>query len=170
MPENDKEIASTFLEAWAPEFAKSVEMFTGRQSRWNTAILREWKPEHNVAGGSVDLWQSRHSSAGITGSVWIGTPKRDVPGLDGIFGGRRREPRALYRELLRQSLEGAAHCPQSGPSQRIVCESAAKTVSSARSGARSKRSGSVRPDQERAIRCFRWDFDGLMLAVDHDLL
>jgi flagellar motor switch protein FliN/FliY len=168
MPEHDKAIASTFLEAWSPEFAKSVEMFTGLSV--SVQASGEGKPEHNIAEDRSILWQTQTIECGLTGSVWIGAPAATRSALTETLAEDAASRESLYRELLRQSLEGAAHVLSPGPSQRMVCKKALEDGSPPPDLAEIKTAWINLPGREAApiLVGFQWDFVALMLAVEHE--
>lgn len=122
MPDDKQKATQAFLEAWGPEFQKSVEMFVG--------LAVKIEPiEENAAGKAFDsgnsmLWQGQVFERDGVGTVWIGTPLETCTALTegGADDDAGRE--ALYRELLRQSFEGAAHILSTGRTPRLVCKEA----------------------------------------------
>jgi flagellar motor switch protein FliN/FliY len=61
---------------------------------------------------------------GITGSVWIGTPSATRLALTETLAEDTESRDSRYKELLRQSLEGAAHVLSRGPDQKMACKKA----------------------------------------------
>ena len=122
MVENHKQAADAFWEAWTPEFIKSVEMFAGQ------TVTIEPGADADTAQtlGSEDsiLWQGQVFEREGTGTVWIGTPTAACRALTAGSAEDDAGGEALYRELLRQSFEGAAHILSSGLTPRIVCKRA----------------------------------------------
>lgn len=120
MADQDNLVATTFLEAWTPELAKSVEMFTG------LSVTIQQGAEANTHLASLGthsiLWQTQTIEYGLTGSVWIGTPVTTRVAITKSLADDDETRESLYRELLAQSLEGAAHVLSSGQEQRLVCK------------------------------------------------
>jgi len=122
MAHGNQEALQTFLEAWTAEFEKSVEMFTGQPV----------KLEHDAATGSGKtfdagdsiLWQGQIFEREESAAVWIGTPVATCTALTETSAEDSAGREALYKELLQQSLEGAAHVLSSGLTPRIVCKQA----------------------------------------------
>jgi flagellar motor switch protein FliN len=119
--ETFERVTKAFIEGWIPEFQKSVEMFTG------TPVTAQATGESvDVSGVSAEqiLWQGQTFEGTSSGTVWIGTPigayailaeplAEDGPGRESI-----------YRELLKQAFEGAAHILNAGRAQKIACKEA----------------------------------------------
>jgi flagellar motor switch protein FliN len=168
MPEHDKEIASTFLEAWSPEFAKSVEMFTGLSATIQAG--REVKTEQSLAEDASILWQTQTIECGLTGSVWIGAPAATRLAVTETLAEDAETRESLYRELLRQSLEGAAHVLSPGQAQRMVCKEALADGFPPSDLAEIKTAWVTMPGHEPVpiLVGFQWDFVALMLAVEHE--
>ena len=119
MIENTKQAVGLFLEAWTPELEKSVEMFTG------TAVTVEpgetAKVDSLLATGDSVLWLQQKLEGTRTGTVWIGTPETTCIALAGAVADDPGGRESLFRELLLQSLAGAAHLLSSGLDHKIVC-------------------------------------------------
>jgi flagellar motor switch protein FliN len=117
--ENTRQMVDCFLKAWAPELAKSVEMFTG------TAVTIEPGDTANtdslLASGDSVLWLKQLFQSRKTGTVWIGTPETTCNSLAGAMAEGADGREALMKELLLQSLAGAAHLLSAGRDQKIVC-------------------------------------------------
>lgn len=167
MAENDQQIATSFLEAWSPEFAKSVEMFTGQ-----TISIRpggDAKPEQLAGGKDSILWQTQAIECGLTGSVWIGTPASTRLAVTESLAEDTETRDSLYRELLRQSLEGATHVLSPGQGQRLVCKSPLQDGSPPPDLSDVKVAWVNMPKHEPApiLVGFQSDFVALMLAVEN---
>jgi flagellar motor switch protein FliN len=111
----------TFLDAWIPEFQRSVEMFTGQSVKIKSTGEAE---RASAAGSDAILWQGQTFERGGLGSVWIGTPVETCNGLTKSLAEEPSAAESVYRELLKQSFEGAAHVLSSGRSPRMVCKQA----------------------------------------------
>jgi flagellar motor switch protein FliN/FliY len=120
MAGNYKQVAKTFLEAWTPEFVKSVEMFTGQAVTVEPG--EEAETEKTLASERSILWHGQVFEREGTGSVWIGTPVAACRALTGTSAEDAASGDALYLELLKQSFEGAAHLLSAGRTPRIVCK------------------------------------------------
>lgn len=166
MAKHDKEVATTFLEAWSPEFAKSVEMFTGLSVSIQPG--GEAKPEQMLGAGDSILWQTQTIECGLTGSVWIGTPAATRLAVTESLGEEAETRESLYRELLSQSLAGATHVLSSGQGQKIVCKEALEDGSLPPDLAGTQIAWLSMPGREPApiFVGFQSDFVALMLAVE----
>jgi flagellar motor switch protein FliN/FliY len=122
MPDHNKELATTFMKAWSPEFEKSVEMFSGLLVTIQPG--GEAKPQQLSGEGNPILWQVQALECGVTGSVWIGTPASTRLALTETLADNAESRDSLYKELLRQSLEGAAHILSPGADVRMTCKKA----------------------------------------------
>lgn len=120
MPESSREVATQFLDAWSPELAKSVEMFTGIAVSIDPG--READLAQTFSKEESTLWQVQAIECGLTGSVWIGTPAATRSAVTESLAEDAASRESLYRELLSQSLEGAAHVLSSGQGSRVVCK------------------------------------------------
>jgi hypothetical protein len=115
----NQEAAGLFLEAWIPELAKSVEMFTG------TTVKIE--PGDNAPVDqlltSVDsvTWLKQVLEGGASGALWIGTPGTTCVSLTEGSADDADGRESLLKEMLLQSLAGAAHLLSSGRDPKIVC-------------------------------------------------
>lgn len=165
MAENNKAVATTFLEAWGPEFAKSVEMFTGQSVSIQPG--EDVKPEQ-IAGDSI-LWQRQAMECGLTGSLWIGTPAATRLAVTESLAEDPETRDSLYRELLRQSLEGAAHVLGSAQGQKLVCNQALEDGSPPADFANMNSAWLNIPGHEPVpvLVGFQSDFVALMMAVEH---
>lgn len=106
-------ITTLFWEAWSPEFARSVEMFTG------VPVTLE-PPKPVGAESSSLLWQGQVFERSGTGTLWIGTPMEAIGVL--VQDTADEEGRiAGYREILCQSFAGAAHVLSGNVPPRLVC-------------------------------------------------
>ncbi len=122
MADDNQQALHAFLEAWTAEFEKSVEMFTGQPV----------KLEHDAApgpgktfdAGDSILWQGQIFEREESAAVWIGTPIATCTALTETSAEDSAGREALYKELLQQSFEGAAHVLSSGRTPRIVCKQA----------------------------------------------
>jgi flagellar motor switch protein FliN len=122
MADDTKQAVKVFLDAWIPEFEKSVEMFTGQSVTVERAS--ETRPGTAIHTPDSILWQGQvFEHAGI-GSVWVGIPIQTCMALTETSEEDAPAREALYRELLKQSFEGAAHVLSTGRPQRIVCKQA----------------------------------------------
>jgi len=122
MPDDKQKATQAFLEAWGPEFEKSVEMFVG-------AAVKIEAIQENAAGKAFDsgnsmLWQGQVFERDGVGTVWIGTPLETCTALTESAADDAAGRETLYRELLRQSFEGAAHILSTGRTPRLVCKEA----------------------------------------------
>jgi hypothetical protein len=119
MIENTKQAVGLFLEAWAPELEKSVEMFTG------TTVTIEpgetGKLESLLAPGDPVLWLQQKLEGEKAGTVWIGTPETTCIAMAGAVADDPGGRESLFKELLLQSFAGAAHLLSSGRDHKIVC-------------------------------------------------
>jgi flagellar motor switch protein FliN/FliY len=166
MAEHDKQVATTFLAAWSPEFAKSVEMFTGQ----TVSIQPGGDAKSEQTGGSDPIvWQTQTLECGLTGSVWIGTPAATRLAMTESLAEDAETRESLYREMLRQSLEGAAHVLSPGQAQRMVCKKALEDGFPPPDLADIKIAWLYIPGREPApiLVGFQSDFVALMLALEH---
>jgi flagellar motor switch protein FliN len=119
MIENTKQAVGLFLEAWTPELEKSVEMFTG------TTVTIEpgetAKADNLLAPGDAVLWLQQKFEGKTAGNVWIGTPESTCIAMAGAVADDPGGRESLFKELLLQSLAGAAHLLSSGLDHKIVC-------------------------------------------------
>jgi len=116
---NDKQAASLFLEAWIPELAKSVEMFTGTTV---TIDQGDNTPVDQLLT-SVDsvIWLKQILQGGTSGAAWIGTPGSTCVSLTESSADDADGRESLLKEMLLQSLAGAAHLLSSGRDPKIIC-------------------------------------------------
>ena len=116
---NDKQAASLFLEAWIPELAKSVEMFTGSTVK----IEQGDNAPVDQLLTSVDsvTWLKQVLVGGASGALWIGTPGATCVSLTEGSADDADGRESLLKEMLLQSLAGAAHLLSSGRDPKIVC-------------------------------------------------
>jgi len=119
MIENTKQAVGLFLEAWAPELEKSVEMFTG--TTVTIAPGETAKLEDVVAPADPVLWLQQRLEGEKTGTVWIGTPEGTCIAMAGAVADDPGGRESLFKELLLQSFAGAAHLLSSGRDHKIVC-------------------------------------------------
>lgn len=152
--------ASEFCEAWIPEFIKSVEMFTG------AAIALE-APAAASGGVPEDyLWQGQVFERNGPGVAWIGTPLSTVDKIaDGLADdGSGRA--TIYREILRQSFEGAAHILSGGETPRMVCGAAIEDRAQPSGFSQSATLTAVLADGERVVLSLLFDkgFEALLAA------
>ena len=157
MNENTKQAVGIFLEAWAPELEKSVEMFTG------TAVKIEpghaTSVESLLAPGDSVQWLQQKLEGKKAGTVWIGTPETTCIAMAGAVADDPGGRESLFKELLLQSLAGAAHL-LSDPDHKIVCGSSVDSKS-APDSAELQAVWMVSANQERRP---------LLLGLDSDLL
>lgn len=148
MADDKQQVTQAFIDAWATEFEKSVEMFTGQSV----------KLEHEAASGpgkTFDpadsiLWQRQIFEREESAAVWIGTPVATCTALTHTAAEDSAGQEALYRELLKQSFEGAAHVLSSGRTPRIVCKEAMEDGSLPPDLTGVETAWLVTPGQERA--------------------
>ena len=97
-------VPASFVQAWMPEFVKSVEMFTG------TAVAIEPRVQDADAVAPADgvLWHEQAFERTETGKFWIGAPAPDAVRLLGEAAEDPASGAALFRELVGQSLKAAA--------------------------------------------------------------
>lgn len=122
MADNHKQAVNSFLDAWIPEFEKSVEMFTGQP----VTVERGGNAGHEASAQSSHsiLWQGQTFEREASGSVWIGIPTEACTALTEAAADDSPGRESLYKELLKQSFEGAAHVLSAGQSPRMVCKEA----------------------------------------------
>ncbi|HEY2842724.1 MAG TPA: FliM/FliN family flagellar motor switch protein [Bryobacteraceae bacterium] len=117
--EKHKLAARLFLEAWTPELMKSVEMFTG------TTVTVEAGDNASASrlltSGDSVLWLKQAFEGGTSGGVWIGTPGTTCVSLTEGSADEADGREALLKELLVQSLAGAAHLLSSGRDPKLSC-------------------------------------------------
>jgi flagellar motor switch protein FliN len=106
-----------FLEAWAPEFARSVEMFRGEQPG-----VSGTRVEQSPSATEEVFWWQQHIEAGGNFVVWVGTPAETWSELAAGLAETPDECKHLYLEMLGPSLQGVAHALSAGRSPRIVCK------------------------------------------------
>lgn len=167
MVESNREAATTFLEAWSPELAKSVEMFTGIAVTIEPGGQAYSQP--NLGQNDSILWQAQTIECGLSGSVWIGTPAATRGAVTETLEEDAASRESLYRELLSQSLEGAAHVLSSGQRSRIVCKAPLRDGSPPADLADVQMAWVNIPGHEPApiFVGFQSDFMALMLAVEN---
>src|SRR6266568_5360327 len=112
MADDTKQAVQVFLDAWIPEFEKSVEMFTGQPVTVERA--RETRLETAIHTPDSILWQGQVFEHEGLGSVWVGIPIQTCTALTETAAEDAPARVALYRELLTQSFEGAAHMLSTG--------------------------------------------------------
>ena len=97
-------IPSSFVDAWMPEFVKTVEMFTG------TSVAIEPRQQDTDAAAPAEgvLWHEQTFERTETGKFWIGAPAPDAVRLLGESASDETSGAALFRELVGQSLKAAA--------------------------------------------------------------
>jgi flagellar motor switch protein FliN/FliY len=155
---NQKQAASLFLEAWIPELAKSVEMFTGTRV---TIDQGDSAPLDQLLT-SVDsvTWLKQVLEGGASGALWIGTPGTTCVALTEGSADDADGRESLLKEMLLQSLAGAAHLLSSGRDPKIVCGDG-NDSGSPQDMSRLQAIWLVGPKQERMP---------LFLSLDSDLL
>src|SRR5579862_691684 len=132
-------------------------MFTG------TAVKIE--PGHTtsveslLAPGDSVQWLQQKLEGKKAGTVWIGTPETTCIAMAGAVADDPGGRESLFKELLLQSLAGAAHL-LSSPDQKIACGSSVDSKS-APDSAELQAVWLVSPNQERRP---------LLLGLDSDLL
>lgn len=155
---NTSQATGLFLEAWTPELAKSIEMFTG------TPVIIELgdtvKGDQFLASQDSVLWLKQTFESRSTGSAWIAAPGTTCSSLTRAIAEDSDGREALMKELLMQSLAGAAHLLNSGRDQKIICKSGVESGSPPEV-ARLQEIWLIRPDQERLP---------LFIDLDPDLL
>lgn len=119
MIENAKPGTGIFLEAWTPELEKSVEMFTGNAVTIEPGETA--KVDSLLTPGDSVLWLQQKFEGKGNGAVWIGTPESTCIALAGAVADDPGGRQSLFKELLLQSLAGAAHLLSSGRDHKIVC-------------------------------------------------
>lgn len=120
MADQTQQTMRIFIEAWTAEFEKSVEMFTGMTVKLEN---NGQSGRHESLGAQESLlWQGQIFEGDGSGSVWIGTPAETCTTLTGALADDEDGRQSLYRELLQQSFEGAAHVLSSGRTPRLVCK------------------------------------------------
>jgi flagellar motor switch protein FliN len=163
--ENTSQAAGLFLEAWTPELAKSIEMFTG------TPVTIELgdnaSKDQLLASGDSVLWLKQTFESRSTGSAWIAAPATTCHSLTKAIAEDSDGREALMKELLLQSLAGAAHMLNSGRDQKILCKSGGEDGSPPEV-ARLQQVWLIRPDQERLPLFVDLDSDLLDLLRVHE--
>lgn len=122
MIENTKRAVGLFLEAWTAELEKSVEMFTG------TTVTIEAGETADIAPGDSVLWLQQRLEGERNGTVWIGTPETTCIAFAGAVADDPGGRESLFKELLVQSLAGAAHLLSSGRDHKIACGNSGETA------------------------------------------
>ncbi|HEY1755107.1 MAG TPA: FliM/FliN family flagellar motor switch protein [Bryobacteraceae bacterium] len=119
MSDKRQDAVGAFLDAWIPEFEKSLEMFTGH----TVPVKRggDIGGEGTLQPAGEILWNKQVLECEASGAVWIGIAADACSQLTASTAPEPSDREPLYRELLKQSLEGAAHILSTGRSQRIVC-------------------------------------------------
>lgn len=161
-------VASTFLEAWTPELAKSVEMFTGLSISVETGA--DAKPHLASLSAESIRWQTQTLESGLTGSVWIGTPAVTLSAITQSLADDDETRASLYGEMLAQSLAGAAHVLSSGQEQRLVCKTPLQDGTPPADLTDTQVAWLNIPGQERApiFVGFQSDFVALLRAVERE--
>lgn len=97
-------VPAAFVQAWMPEFVKSVEMFTG------TSVALEPRPQDVTTAAPANdvIWHEQAFERTETGKFWIGAPAADAVRLLGEAAEDPASGAALFRELIGQSLKAAA--------------------------------------------------------------
>ena len=109
-------IPSSFVDAWIPDFVKSVEMFTG------TVVTLETREAEPPAAPSDDvLWHEQSFEHGETGRFWIGAPTPACVRLMGDAAENESAGTALFRELTAQSMKAAAEMLNTGSHPGFKC-------------------------------------------------
>jgi flagellar motor switch protein FliN/FliY len=116
----------TFLEAWAPEFARSVEMFRGEQPAVTGTPLKGNRADQQFAVTDEVLWWQQQLECGGSYSIWIGAPAETWNELAAGLAETPEDRRSMYLEILGPSLQGVAHALSSGRDPRIVCKEGAE--------------------------------------------
>lgn len=111
-------IPTTFVDAWVPEFIKSVEMFTG------AGPTRETAPPSDATFAVDEPWFWLHhdfTRRDGTGRLWICVPL--ARGLALVAAGADDEAgrEALLREVVSQSLQAAAQVLDTGDCPGLRC-------------------------------------------------
>jgi flagellar motor switch protein FliN/FliY len=117
MDHRDK-IADIFLEAWAPEFEKSIQMFTGRPAKIE---LDAKNRDVDAAAKSSLIWQGHTFERGGSTLIWTGIPAEACAKLTEGLAEDTAGCESLYREILTQSFESAAHIITGANPLRITC-------------------------------------------------
>ncbi len=125
--ENIKHAAGLFLEAWAPELEKSVEMFTGTAVTIEPGLTAS--AESLLTAGDSVQWLQQKLEGAKAGTVWIGTPETTCIAFAGAVADDPGGRESLFKELLLQSIAGAAHLLSSGREQKIVCANGGDGIS-----------------------------------------
>jgi flagellar motor switch protein FliN len=95
---------TTFVDAWIPEFVKSMEMFTGR-----VIVSTEPPPSTDVPGGDEpQFWHSQSFTRSGAGRLWIGVPLTQCLAATAPAAEDDGERVALFREAVAQSLQSVA--------------------------------------------------------------
>lgn len=147
MAHQTQQTMRTFIDAWAAEFEKSVETFTGIAVK-----LENHRPsgrDPSLSPRDSLLWQGQTFERDGSGSVWIGTPVETCTALTGALADDGGGRESLYRELLRQSLQGAASVLSSGRMPRLVCKPSLEGGAAPTDLAQVETAWLVTPDEKR---------------------
>lgn len=157
---DNRSAAHAFCEAWIPEFTKSVAMFTGNE------VTVEDLTRGTAALPEGNFWQGQILTRNGSGTVWIGISLYAVGKITGSLAEDAPGQTATFRELLRQSFEGAAHILSGGETPRMVCTSAIEDGSQPAVFSQSASATIVLPDGERMALCLVFDaaFEALLTA------
>ncbi len=115
---SDSPNVTVFVDAWLPEFARSVEMFTGAGV---TPIAAPSVPPEGSDADAPRVWHEQTFDRGERGSAWIGIAQSSVSLLTGAVAADETGQFALVHELLTQSMKGAAMCLGTGDYPGIRC-------------------------------------------------
>lgn len=148
MADETQQTLRTFIEAWTAEFEKSVEMFTGIA----VELENNGQSGRRESLGAQEslLWQGEIFEGDGNGSVWIGTPVETCTTLIGTLADNADGRQALYREILQQSFEGAAHVLSSGRTPRLACKQSIKNGTAPTDLAHVETAWLVTPDGKRS--------------------
>jgi flagellar motor switch protein FliN/FliY len=106
-----------FVEAWIPEFVKSVEMFTSTV----VAIEDRGADAAGAAPAEGVVWHEQPFSRDDAGRFWIGAPIPAAVRLMGDAAADESSGTALFRELMGQSLKAAAEVLNTGSHPGLKC-------------------------------------------------
>lgn len=115
---------NTFIDAWIPEFLKSVEMFTG------LTAVREESPavSDTFRENGAEFWHAQEYFRGPSARMWLGMPMARCLTIGASAGDAEDERVALCREVVTQSLQAVAQVLNTGACPGLQCGAGAGTT------------------------------------------
>jgi flagellar motor switch protein FliN len=111
-----------FLEAWAPELGRSIDMFRGDQATTTWALQKGNRADQQFAASDGAVWWRQQLESNGIFSVWIGTPAETWNEIAAGLAETPEDRWKMYLEILGPSLQGVAHALSAGRATRLVCK------------------------------------------------